>query len=441
VQEDIDASSFANLMWERLSGKDIEQDKNGKWQPVDVPGIGDEATWDLFAYSMKVTKEPQLVCIEDDNGGGHAMICYEISNGNLLVADPNYPGNTQRVIKYSESEFEPYNSGANADAIAKGKGTEYTTIQYFAKSTVLSWAKIADRWAQFQNGTIGDDKFPSYQLVTTDSEGKLKPLTDGYMSDSKNLYIGFTSQVSNISFYVLRDGKALVPVSPNTFALQPGNNKLGIYLEADVQETDSNGKTYTSEEYIDFKYINVYNSESATTTTTNKAATSAAPGALASLQESKSIFAHFIIAATIKSSSIGTSTPSSKQVDCSSDIVWNGTSFTGTETNGKDPVIHWGVNGTVAADGSTLLSLTITEDWTDSAGNSDHGNYSFSNVPIQSTSEYYGANAGKYMTDFQDSGTGHDTSGGQFTFSWSSPNTGDSRNQLQIEFETTPVEK
>jgi len=84
VQEDIDASSFANLMWERLSGKDIEQDKNGKWQPVDVPGIGDEATWDLFAYSMKVTKEPQLVCIEDDNGGGHAMICYEISNGNLL---------------------------------------------------------------------------------------------------------------------------------------------------------------------------------------------------------------------------------------------------------------------------------------------------------------------------------------------------------------------
>jgi hypothetical protein len=441
VQEDIDGSSFANLMWYHLGGKMMQKDANGVWQEVDGPGIGDEATWESFAYSIKVTKEPQLVCIRDDSGGGHAMIVYGISDGNLLVADPNYPGNTERVIKYSDGEFEPYNSGANADAIAKGKGTEYTTIQYFAKSTVLSWAMIAERWTQFQNGTIGNDKFPLYQIVTKDSNGKLQPLTDGYMSVSKNIYISFTSTNSNISFYVFEDGKTITPVSQNTFVLQPGNNKLGVYMQGAVQKTDSDGKPYTAQEYVDFKYITVYNSESATTTTTTKTTTVATPSALASLQQSKSIFIHFIVAATLKSSPLGTSTQSSKQVDCSSDIIWNGTSFTGTETNGKDPVIHWGVSGTVSADGNTLLTLALTEDWTDSAGNSDHGSYSFSNLPIKSDIEYYGADAGKYITDFADSGDGHDNSGGPFTFSWSSPNTSDSRNQLRIEFETTPVEK
>ena len=44
IQEDIDGSSFANNLWESLSGKTAQQDKNGNWQWVNGPGIGDEAT-------------------------------------------------------------------------------------------------------------------------------------------------------------------------------------------------------------------------------------------------------------------------------------------------------------------------------------------------------------------------------------------------------------
>jgi hypothetical protein len=444
VQEDINANDFANKLWYHLGGKMMQKDATGTWQEVDGPGIGDEATWDSFAYSIKVTKEPQLVCIRDDSGNGHAMIVYGISDGNLLVADPNYPGNTERVIKYANGEFEPYNSGANAEDIANGYGTEFDNIAYFAKSTVLSWETLNQLWIQFKNGTIGDDKFPSYQIVTKDSKGKLQPLSDGYMSDSKNLIVSIKSSDPNIVYNVLSNGDYLTSVSPNTFELQPGNNKLGICVQGSVQETDKDGKTSTVYKCVDFKYLTVYDSESPTTTTTTKTTTAAAVSGLTSLQQSKSIFIHIIIAATLNESPMGTSTPSSKQVDCSSDIVWNGTSFTGTETNGIDTIIHYSVNGTVSADGNILLTLVLTEDWTDSSGNSDHGSYSISNMPIQNVDqyhEYYGADAGKYITDFQDSGDGHDNSSAPFTFTYSSPNGGDSRNQLNIQFETTPMEQ
>ena len=58
------------------------------------------------------------------------MICYRIKDGNLYISDPNYPGNTERRIAYANGNFQPYNSGANADEIAAGHGKAYSTIQY-----------------------------------------------------------------------------------------------------------------------------------------------------------------------------------------------------------------------------------------------------------------------------------------------------------------------
>jgi hypothetical protein len=97
IQNDIKYGDFANTFWLNLGGQAVKK-VGGVWKLVSVPGIGDEATWDLFAYSMEATKRPQLVNIWSSAGGGHAMIVYRIYQGNLYVADPNYPADTTRII-------------------------------------------------------------------------------------------------------------------------------------------------------------------------------------------------------------------------------------------------------------------------------------------------------------------------------------------------------
>ena len=93
IQTDIGTTENFDSFWDVMNGKTVKL-VNNKWALVDVPGLSDETQWNLFAYSIQVTGEPQLVGLFSDAGDGHAMICYRINQGNLYVADPNYPGNT-----------------------------------------------------------------------------------------------------------------------------------------------------------------------------------------------------------------------------------------------------------------------------------------------------------------------------------------------------------
>jgi hypothetical protein len=260
AQADIDNGSFANIMWVNLAGKDFKQDNNGKWQLVDVPGISNKATWDLFAYSIKATHEPQLVCIRSNAGGGHAMIVYEISDGNLYVADPNYPGNTKRVIEYANGQFKPYNSGANADEIANGNGKAYENIAFYAKTTVLPWDTIAQHWTELKDGTIGKDSFPGYKIQYINDQSKWVDLTD----DTKTPFDAMTISVQsltngiNLGVYVYRDGQALSYDAKGNFDLIPGTNKLGIEII---------GKVGDKWEYVDFQYMNVVYNQTTTSAT------------------------------------------------------------------------------------------------------------------------------------------------------------------------------
>jgi len=246
IQDDINPSDEANTFWLNTNGKDVQQDENGKWQLVDIPGLSDELIWDLFAYSMQATREPQLVGLYSNAGGGHAMICYRIYEGNLYIADPNYPGNTERRIEYANGQFQPYNSGANKAAIDAGKGKAYEHIQYEAKSTVLPWSTIAQRWKELKNETVGNDKFPGYQLQYKDDQGNWVPLTEGLTTPFDAIAIDATGAANYI--YVYRDGKLLQYDANSNYDLQPGNNKLGIEIV---------GKIGDSYKYIDFQYINV----------------------------------------------------------------------------------------------------------------------------------------------------------------------------------------
>ena len=247
VQAD-NKTAFAQDFWMNLGGKNWEW-KNNNWEFKDVPGIGDEAEFNLFAYSIRATGEPQEVILWSSAGGGHAMVVYKIVGNALYISDPNYPGNTDRKIIYysADGKFKPYNSGANKKEIDAGKGTAFETILYSGKSTIISWDTIAKHWAEFKNGTIGNDKFPQYVLSAVDDSGKSVPLTDGFTTGKKMFNVNVNFDPALIGYY--RDGAEL-KLLIGGIELKPGNNLLGIY----ITKMAASSRNF---EYVDFKYFNV----------------------------------------------------------------------------------------------------------------------------------------------------------------------------------------
>jgi hypothetical protein len=215
-----------------------------KWEKQESPGLGDNFTRCLFAYGILVTGQPQQIGIFSNAGGGHSMLVYRADKENLYIADPNYPGNTDRRITYTNETFMPYNSGANGDEIAKGNGKAYEKIVFYPVSAMLAKDKIAQRWAEFKDGTIGNDVFPAYQLKYKDEKGTYQELKDGKTTNQKIFDANATG--ANVSFY--RDGEKLPFDDDFNISLKPGKNLLGIYITKNVG-SDS--------EYVDFKYLTV----------------------------------------------------------------------------------------------------------------------------------------------------------------------------------------
>ena len=204
--------------------------------------------WNQFIYAMLLTGQPQFVGIKNTQvGGGHAMIVYGASGGALDIADPNYPDNHERSIWFDDGEFEPYESGANAQAILDGHSKEYDLILYMGASSLIDYDTIASRWAEMEDGTIGNDRFPSYTIKTLDDEGKATPLADGFSTSFKTLFIGLESD-QNTGMYVYRDETPISPDQTGFYPLKPGNNLIGCYIVGSVND---------EWKYIDFQYFNI----------------------------------------------------------------------------------------------------------------------------------------------------------------------------------------
>jgi hypothetical protein len=209
-------------------------------------GVNDELAWYMFAYSMQLSEQPQYIGL-GSNAGGHAMICYRIKDGNLYVADPNYPGDTERRIEYINAKFKPYKSGANREEIEKGNSVSFTKIGYAAQSARVDWNKMRQRWSEFKNGNIGNDKFPAGIITYYDENNKVfKDLIDGYVSSSDSMIFGFRGNFAgNIDVY--RDTKLYDQVYPN---LNTGNNLVGFYIKGSQH-------VFGELKPVDFQYFNV----------------------------------------------------------------------------------------------------------------------------------------------------------------------------------------
>jgi hypothetical protein len=177
------------------------------------------------------------------------MIVYAVTRDALHIADPNYPGDINRTIYYSNGTFDPYPSGDNWDEINAGKGKNYETILYLAKSTLMPSENIARRWQEVKDGTIGNDLFPGYDIKYLNEFSGLKELLEeNQVFTESSIKVGTSGHGQlKTGFFVYRDGEKL-NVEDNKISLIPGNNYLGFAVYGEIE-----GKW----KYIDFKYINV----------------------------------------------------------------------------------------------------------------------------------------------------------------------------------------
>ncbi len=231
-----------------------------------VPNI----VFNMFVYSMLLYAEPQLVLIRNSkDGSGHAMVVYAIGtdDGMLYIADPNYPNNRKqdgswidRVIQYIPGgltgQFLPY---ASPRKVGEAWRT-FDQIGYAAKTSHIEWSKISERWAEFQNGTIGGNRFPIYDLYENHTGVKF---TDGFItaldtitviSESPGCAFGFlhTYWRQEIFGYDVL-GKRLARTKNSgelSLALKPGDNTFGLYLMGTAADT--------LDHYLDFKWMKVH---------------------------------------------------------------------------------------------------------------------------------------------------------------------------------------
>ncbi|NMB79577.1 MAG: zinc ribbon domain-containing protein [Methanomicrobiales archaeon] len=137
-----------------------------------ISNVSDINTLREFKYAILLTGEPQYVGIYRP-GGGHALVCYEVSDNHLFIADPNYPGK-ERMITFNETTnaFDPYSSGANVNDINDNGAKKYPTISYVAKSAFFSWPKIASYYEDVESGRIGFHEWWPYSLVFNSVDNK-----------------------------------------------------------------------------------------------------------------------------------------------------------------------------------------------------------------------------------------------------------------------------
>ncbi len=231
----------------QLNGR-LWKNVGGTWQYATIPGLGDEVAFYLFAYGMLVTKQPQMVGVWSNAGGGHCIITYRVNNGKLYIADPNYPGDLNRVIDFAGGQFSPYNSGADLQAILAGKGKAYEKIMYYGNWSLVDKALIANRWDELKAGSVATDQFPAYTIKYKDPAGTFKELTDGTVITQKKADFSLATTAASAVLSVYRDGIILPFDSQFLNTLKPGNNRLGFLIE---------GKVNNKDKYIDFKYLNV----------------------------------------------------------------------------------------------------------------------------------------------------------------------------------------
>jgi len=222
-----------------------------------IENVDDRTTWRSIVSAIINTKEPQLVAVRDPNElYGHALVVYAAAitgsdEGFLQVSDPNIFGALDRVITYSGGKFQPYNT-----ALATGDpGIMLHKVLFVGKDTLVDFVDCESRWVEFKNKTIGSNpssghpQFPQYTLMYTNSKKEKKEAGDGFNTNDKLFIITAEKTSETLGTKVYRDGVQIQSNKDKFYELQPGKNRIGVYIAGKV----SSGQFY----YVDFKYLDI----------------------------------------------------------------------------------------------------------------------------------------------------------------------------------------
>ncbi|MDQ7818074.1 MAG: FISUMP domain-containing protein [Melioribacteraceae bacterium] len=239
---------------------------------VDIQSYLAPLTWKTFIAAMLITGQPQFVIIKNSvTNAGHAMIVYKIgvAEGMLYVADPNYPNNRHhtgvssiRTIKYDNGKFQPYDSFMKVG----DPGTTFDQIAFFGKTANIDWSQISKRFSEFENKTIGNDRFPVYKLKYKLNTERIE-LKDTLTTNLDTLdVIPELSAVLKLTERTVINDKGEKYNNPSLIPLEPGKRKYGFYFASVPPD-------HNKFEFVDFKWvvINYTKALSITSTESDKA--------------------------------------------------------------------------------------------------------------------------------------------------------------------------
>jgi len=223
--------------------------------------IKDREVWSDIANCIYETRNPVLLTVFPDDEsftGGLTLLAYRVEGDRVYVADPNFPGGSERYIRFKDGWFDPYVSGPTASD-AEHNPTTYSFVRRSFSIASLDNALMNRLWLEFQQGVIGWDKFPGYGLMVYD-EGQKKEvgINDSFQTNKEKLQILAYEDTENkrgaLGVNVWREGAWLEAERDGKFPLKEGTNRLGIL----VTGSGSSGGAY-----LDFRWVEVEYSKAA----------------------------------------------------------------------------------------------------------------------------------------------------------------------------------
>jgi len=237
-----------------------------------LSNVSDDVAYYSLVSVIYFTGKPQLLCLGKGDKG-HAVVAYKVENNTIYVYDPSFPDATDRTITFSNGKFDSYPSTSNT---SDSNTINYDKIYYCSTKSFIDWNKIASRWNEVQNKTIGNsgiNQLPSCSLQVLDN-GNYIDLISNYTTKNNQVLMKIktsASQDTSIQCVYKNDGTRVISIPENgieTIPLQPGNNLLGIYITANVSQ--SSGFDYR---WLGFKWVNI-NSNPVTDSSIDKHTTS-----------------------------------------------------------------------------------------------------------------------------------------------------------------------
>jgi hypothetical protein len=242
----------------------------------------------MFIHSILLTGEPQYMSIFPDTGKvGHALVVYKKSGNALYLSDPNSPEDKSAKIEFiwgsddrtqDQSQLTGHFNPIDLKWNKNSTKINFTDINYIGKDALID-TDFEDLWNRLDSGNVPwnqsehsslNNEYPDYELkiINKDASGTEREnvLTNNYKTTNNPIKVKVETYVFDPRINVLYQN---IPNSLNNNSatvevnLEPGKNRLGFYIEAELLDDISQQKKWV---WTDFKYLTIELEKQTTTT-------------------------------------------------------------------------------------------------------------------------------------------------------------------------------